>query len=91
MRNEDFKEKNPDLFERLCKEKFVRLEGKFCITVYHKTKLYVMKKELHSSNEPWRFEFEAHKNRRDFLSEFGNKRQKELKTQRRLLETETKP
>ncbi len=85
MHIDDFKKEYPQLFEGVSKEKYV-VDGQF---VYHKTRVYVLRKEPAEIGQPFGETFELHDVRspnRQF-SKYGHRRQKELKVQTKLLET----
>jgi len=84
MHIDDFKIEYSALFERVMNEKFV-VDGQF---VYHKTRVYVLRKEPAEVGQPFGENFELHDvhspNRR--FSAYGLRRQKELKEQTKLWE-----
>ena len=87
MQIADFKKEHPNLAERIETERFLR-DGQF---VYHKTGLYVLRKEPADFNQPFWEHFEAHrqvKTRKPDMAHFFNK-QRNAK-QKRLLEVSEK-
>lgn len=82
MRLETFKKEYPHLAKRIEEEKYVR-DGQF---VYHKTKLYVLRKEPADFNQPFWELFEAHKKAPRDMAHYYNKKRSERKVQRKLLD-----
>ena len=83
MRIEDFKKEYPEFAERIDKEKYVRVPTKFHTIIYHKSGKYVLRKEIFHEKEPFWQSFEAHHKRKTPISDWGNKRKKELTTQQK--------
>jgi len=84
MHIDDFKREYPELFSKVMKEKFV-IDGQF---VYHKTRLYVLRKEPADIRQPFGENYELHdvKSPNRHFSDYGHKRKHELKVQTKLLE-----
>jgi len=84
MRIEDFKAQFPELACRIEKEDYLRVTTKFHIIVYHRSGKYVLRKELFDEKQPFWENFEAHHKRKTPISDWGNRRKKELTSQAKL-------
>jgi len=82
MRIEDFIKQFPHLSERIKKERYVR-DGQF---LYHKTSLYVLRKEPADWNQPFAENFERKGREMVCMANYHAEKRRAMKTQTRLLE-----
>jgi len=84
MHIDDFKKEYPEVWAKMETTKTI-IDGQF---VYRKTKLYVLRKEPADMNQPFAENYELHdpKSPNRHFSDYGLRRKRELKSQRKLLE-----